>query len=89
MGDIMVEVVWDPLCQDISHAYYTYIKDNISTHGSLWRGQLCLSMARYHSRFCTIADILIAVQRWYAATLQRESDQLWGAIVTIRPLTPE
>ena len=66
IGEIIVEIVWDPLCQDISHAYYAYIKDNISAHGSLRpRGT-----ARYdHSSFSPIPDILRTARKWCTSSL--------------------
>ena len=79
IGKGIAEVVWDPLCQDISHAY---MKENISAHGSLRpRGHLCLGTARHdHSCFSTIADIL-TMEPWCTSALRRESDQLWDAVV--------
>ena len=70
MDEIIVEAVYDSLCQDISRAY---MKECISAHSSLQWGQLCLSTARYdHSSFSTIADILTPVQKWYSSALQGE-----------------
>ena len=80
---IILEVVWGPLFQDISDGY---MKENISAHGILRpRGQLCLSTTRYdQSTFSTIADILTIVQNWSAGALQRESNQMWDAIVIMK-----
>ena len=58
---------------------------SISAHSSSWRGELCACAVRYdHSSFSTIADILTLVQIWSTSTLQRESDQLWDAIVIMK-----
>ena len=63
VGEIIVEVVWDPLCQDISHVY---TKENVSAHGSL--RPRC--MARYdHSSFSPIPDILTSVRKWCTSAL--------------------
>jgi hypothetical protein len=72
IGGIIVEVVWDPLYQDISHPY---IKEIFRAHRSLWhrRGQLCLRTARYnHSSFSRIVESLTMVQKWSTSALQRQ-----------------
>ena len=45
------------LCQDLSRD--VYVREDISAHGSLRRGELCLGVVQYHySNFGASADIL-------------------------------
>ncbi len=70
VGRCIVEVLLDPLCQDLSNAY---VRGNISAHGSLRREELCPCAVRYdHSSSGTIVDILILIQICSNGVLSRE-----------------